>query len=111
MAAGVKEAQSVVGEGGLVHVDAFVGAGSARRAGALRERLGVVGHELREQAREADGLGGDFTLAEDALQDAYVSALTAWERGIPDVPAAWLTTAARRRRSIACAARASTASA
>jgi len=43
-------------------------------------------------------LGGDFPLAEDALQDAYAAALTAWPRdGVPAVPAAWLTTAARRR--------------
>ncbi len=42
-------------------------------------------------------LGGDFALAEDALQDAYLSALSAWERGVPEVPAAWLTTAARRK--------------
>lgn len=40
----------------------------------------------------------DFDLAEDALQDAYVDALRSWpERGIPDRPGAWLTTAARRR--------------
>jgi RNA polymerase sigma-70 factor (ECF subfamily) len=39
----------------------------------------------------------DLDLAEDAVQDAYVSALTAWERdGVPDNPGAWLTTAARR---------------
>jgi RNA polymerase sigma-70 factor, ECF subfamily len=43
-------------------------------------------------------LGGDFTLAEDALQDAYAAAVVAWPRdGVPDVPAAWLTTAARRK--------------
>lgn len=41
---------------------------------------------------------GDFELAEDALQDAFIDALTAWERtGIPARPAAWLTAAARRR--------------
>lgn len=41
---------------------------------------------------------GDFELAEDALQDAFIDALTAWERtGIPTRPAAWLTAAARRR--------------
>ncbi len=43
-------------------------------------------------------LGGDFELAEDALQDAYAAAVAVWPRdGIPAVPAAWLTTAARRR--------------
>lgn len=39
----------------------------------------------------------DLDLAEDAVQEAYVSALAAWERdGVPDRPGAWLTTAARR---------------
>ena len=41
---------------------------------------------------------GDFTLAEDALQDALVEALKRWETsGIPRNPGAWLTTVARRR--------------
>ncbi|MDQ4489889.1 sigma-70 family RNA polymerase sigma factor [Sinomonas sp. ASV486] len=36
--------------------------------------------------------------AEDAVQDAYVRALAAWEStGIPARPGAWLTTTARRR--------------
>ncbi|WP_028064329.1 RNA polymerase sigma factor [Solirubrobacter soli] len=39
----------------------------------------------------------DLDAAEDAVQDAYLSALTAWERdGVPSRPGAWLTTAARR---------------
>ena len=39
----------------------------------------------------------DLDAAEDAVQDAYVSALTAWARdGVPSSPGAWLTTAARR---------------
>jgi RNA polymerase sigma-70 factor, ECF subfamily len=42
-------------------------------------------------------LGGDFGLAEDSLQDAYERALASWPAtGIPDRPAAWLTTVARR---------------
>src|SRR5436190_15008176 len=41
---------------------------------------------------------GDFTLAEDALQDALVEALTSWPMGgVPRNPGAWLTTVARRR--------------
>ncbi len=41
---------------------------------------------------------GDFTLAEDALQDALVNALERWEvDGVPRNPGAWLTTVARRR--------------
>jgi RNA polymerase sigma-70 factor (ECF subfamily) len=41
---------------------------------------------------------GDFQLAEDAVQDAFVDALATWPRdGIPVNPRAWLTLAARRR--------------
>jgi RNA polymerase sigma-70 factor (ECF subfamily) len=41
---------------------------------------------------------GDFDLAEDAMQDAFAKALEVWPRqGLPDAPAAWLATVARRR--------------
>lgn len=44
------------------------------------------------------GTVGDFTLAEDALQDAVVLALQHWPaEGIPRNPPAWLTAIARRR--------------
>lgn len=40
----------------------------------------------------------DFTLAEDALQDAVLVALQRWPvEGVPRNPPAWLTTVARRR--------------
>lgn len=40
----------------------------------------------------------DLDLAEECVQEAYTSALQAWvSTGIPENPAAWLTTAARRR--------------
>jgi RNA polymerase sigma factor (sigma-70 family) len=40
----------------------------------------------------------DLDLAEECVQEAYTAALTAWDRdGVPDNPAAWLTTAAKRR--------------
>ncbi len=40
----------------------------------------------------------DLDLAEECVQEAYVAALSAWERvGIPRNPAAWLTTTAKRR--------------
>ena len=43
-------------------------------------------------------LGGDFDAAEEALADAFATALETWPRdGIPATPAAWLTTAARNR--------------
>jgi len=41
--------------------------------------------------------GGDFELAEDALQEAFASALQQWGDAAPDRPAAWILTAARRR--------------
>jgi RNA polymerase sigma-70 factor (ECF subfamily) len=43
-------------------------------------------------------LGGNFDLAEEALQDAYARALESWPAsGVPERPAAWLTTVAQRR--------------
>jgi RNA polymerase sigma-70 factor (ECF subfamily) len=52
---------------------------------------------------------GDFTLAEDSLQEAFTAALEQWpQRGNPQNPAAWLMTTARhkaidqiRRRALA----------
>jgi len=65
--------------------------------------LGRIVDELarREGPRILAGLigrfGGSFDLAEDALQDAYEKALSSWPAaGIPDRPAAWLTTVAQR---------------
>ena len=41
---------------------------------------------------------GDFQLAEDAVQDAFASAVATWPRdGVPDNPGAWITTTARRK--------------
>jgi RNA polymerase sigma-70 factor (ECF subfamily) len=41
---------------------------------------------------------GDFDLAEDAVQEAFVVAMRVWpERGIPDNPGAWITTTARNK--------------
>jgi RNA polymerase sigma-70 factor (ECF subfamily) len=65
-----------------------VGAAVAR---AFRqERAGVLATLIRQV--------GDFQLAEDALQDAFVAALAAWgPAGVPASPRAWLITTARRR--------------
>lgn len=42
---------------------------------------------------------GDIIAAEDALSDAFVSALSTWpEKGIPDKPEAWLLTVAKNRQ-------------
>jgi RNA polymerase sigma-70 factor (ECF subfamily) len=52
------------------------------------ERLRIVATLIRHT--------GDWELAEDCVQDAVQRALTLWpERGIPDNPAAWLTTVAK----------------
>ena len=41
---------------------------------------------------------GDFDLAEEAVQEAFITALETWPvRGIPDNPGAWITTTARNR--------------
>ncbi|WP_341368308.1 RNA polymerase sigma factor [Yoonia sp. BS5-3] len=41
---------------------------------------------------------GDLQLAEDCLQDAITRAVEVWpEKGLPDAPAAWLISTARRR--------------
>src|ERR1700688_2919577 len=54
------------------------------------ERAGVLATLIRHV--------GDFQLAEDAVQDAFASAITAWRRdGVPAKPGAWITVAARRR--------------
>ena len=58
---------------------------------AHRDEWGVVLAATILTARDLD-------LAEECVQEAYVAALTSWTRdGIPDRPAAWLTTTARRR--------------
>lgn len=54
----------------------------------------------RDESRQAFAtlirLLNDFDLAEEALQDAYVAALTSWEtEGIPAQPRAWLISTAR----------------
>ncbi|MEZ4625713.1 MAG: sigma factor-like helix-turn-helix DNA-binding protein [Thermomicrobiales bacterium] len=44
---------------------------------------------------------GDFDLAEDALQDAYIAALQQWPtQGVPNNPRAWLVRPAGSRRSM-----------
>ena len=54
------------------------------------ERLGIVASLIRTT--------GDWDLAQDAVADAAERALRRWPiDGVPDNPAAWLTTTARRR--------------
>jgi RNA polymerase sigma-70 factor (ECF subfamily) len=57
----------------------------------VREEAGVVLASLISTLR-------DFDRAEDAFQEAVVAAAEVWPRdGIPQKPAAWLTTVARRK--------------
>jgi RNA polymerase sigma-70 factor, ECF subfamily len=64
---------------------------SAAISRAFRDERAIVLATLIRQA-------GDFQLAEDAVQDAFEAAVTAWRRdGVPANPGAWITTAARRR--------------
>ena len=64
---------------------------SAAVARVFRDERAIVLATLIRQA-------GDFQLAEDAVQDAFEAAVTAWRRdGVPANPGAWITTAARRR--------------
>ncbi|HEY4377309.1 MAG TPA: sigma-70 family RNA polymerase sigma factor, partial [Acidimicrobiales bacterium] len=54
------------------------------------DRAGVLARLVR--------VVGDFDLAEDSLADAFAAAVTAWRRdGVPDNPAGWLVTTARRK--------------
>ncbi len=44
------------------------------------------------------GYFGDFDVAEEAIQDAFVTAIARWPRdGVPDNPAAWITQTAKRK--------------
>lgn len=40
---------------------------------------------------------GDFDLAEEAMQDAFAVALERWVEDVPEQPAAWISTVARRK--------------
>src|SRR5260370_17720513 len=43
-------------------------------------------------------LTGSFDIAEEAMQEAFASALATWpEKGVPEKPGAWITTVAHRR--------------
>jgi RNA polymerase sigma-70 factor (ECF subfamily) len=69
---------------------------------AARPAQDVVDRLFREESGRAVAtlirVTGDFDLAEEAVQEAFVVALETWpERGIPDNPGAWVTTTARNR--------------
>jgi RNA polymerase sigma-70 factor (ECF subfamily) len=68
-------------------------------------RASIAAHEVVDRLfREEQGRAvatlirvlGDFDLAEEAVQDAFIAAIETWpERGVPDNPGAWITTTAR----------------
>src|SRR5512143_4277131 len=78
-----------------------------RRGSHLPSRATQAAHEVVDRLfREEQGRAvatlirvlGDFDLAEEAVQDAFISALETWPvRGVPDNPGAWITTTARNR--------------
>src|SRR5437588_12460459 len=63
----------------------------------LRERVDAVYRfESRRVLATLIRLIGDFDLAEEALHDAFTSAVEQWPRdGVPANPRAWLVTAGR----------------
>ena len=75
------------------------------RRGRCQRRLmprTVVDRLFREESGRAVAtlirLTGDFDLAEEAVQEAFVVALERWPRdGLPANPGAWITTTARNR--------------
>ena len=74
-------------ESGVVSLDAVA---EAVDGAVAAERLRIVATLIR--------VTGEWELAEDCVQDAVERALTRWPRdGIPDNPAAWLTTTSRHR--------------
>jgi RNA polymerase sigma-70 factor (ECF subfamily) len=91
---------SVAPEPGVAHA-------AAPESGAAARLADETNAAIERAHRDAYGsvlatlirfLGGDFDAAEDALADAFATALETWPRdGIPGNPAAWLTTAARNR--------------
>jgi RNA polymerase sigma-70 factor, ECF subfamily len=72
-------------------VPAFSEIQSAIRDVFIRERAAVL-------ATTIGVLGGDFAVAEEVVQEAFIAALETWSAaGIPDEPRAWLLTVSRRR--------------
>jgi RNA polymerase sigma factor (sigma-70 family) len=80
-------------------MSAPTGATRGNGAGATRDELaGVVREHAGRLAVALMAVTGDFSTAEDLVQDAVVTALRRWPtEGIPDRPDAWLFTVARNR--------------
>jgi RNA polymerase sigma-70 factor, ECF subfamily len=72
------------------------------RPGAVAQAREMVDVVYRNESRQVLAtlirLLGDFDLAEEALHDAFTSAVEQWPReGVPDNPRAWLVSAGRFR--------------
>ncbi len=77
--------------------DAHTGSGAGQPARRAVEEAHAE-HWGRLLALLTRLVGNNLDVAEESLQDAYETALTAWARdGIPAKPDAWLLTAARRK--------------
>ncbi|MCK8515060.1 RNA polymerase sigma factor [Methylonatrum kenyense] len=68
----------------------------------MRTNAGLIEQLYREQSRQVlatlIGILGDFSLAEDAMQEAFAAAVHQWPMdGTPDNPTAWLIRAGQRR--------------
>jgi RNA polymerase sigma-70 factor (ECF subfamily) len=70
---------------------------SGEVAGGVRETVEAVYRaESRRVLATLIRLLGDFTLAEEALHDAFIAAVEQWPRdGVPDNPRTWLVSAGR----------------
>jgi RNA polymerase sigma factor (sigma-70 family) len=81
-------------------MSAAAGPAGANGAGASRAELAsVVREHAGRLAVALMAVTGDFSTAEDLVQDAVVTALRRWPtEGIPDRPDGWLFTVARNRR-------------
>src|SRR3954465_367230 len=77
-------------------------AGGPTLLGGAAHRPPVTGGdvELRELVPRVLSVlvrrGADFATAEDAVQEALIRALSAWDDGVPADPTAWLITVAWR---------------
>jgi RNA polymerase sigma-70 factor (ECF subfamily) len=80
-------------------MSAAAGPAGGNGAGASHDELaGVVREHAGRLAVALMAVTGDFSTAEDLVQDAVVMALRRWPtEGIPDRPDAWLFTVARNR--------------
>jgi len=77
-------------------------ASDVERLGTEHRAIGAVDRVFRHEAGRAVAalirITGDFDLAEEAVQEAFATAVRVWpERGVPESPGAWIVTAARNR--------------